>query len=454
MNNLLKYSDKNKDIFLEELFELLRIPSISAQSEHDEDTKDAALWLKKNLEKVGLENVAVMETEGHPVVYADYLKHKDRPTVLIYGHYDVQSPDPLDEWKSEPFEPEIREGNIYGRGTADNKGQLFTHVKAIETLLNVEGELPVNVKFLLEGEEEVGGPSLDKFIEDNKKLLKSDICVISDSHALSETQPLIDYGLRGIVYMQIDLSIMPQDAHSGSYGGNIPNASMELVNILNKLKDEETNKILIPDFYENCRVLDNKELEELASSPLSEKSIKNETGVKAVFGEEGFDIGVRAGGRPSLDINGMHSGYTMEGAKTIIPAKASAKVSMRIVPNQTADEIKDKFIKYIKEIAPDYVDISMEYISGGEPIIMDKDNKYFKFAEIAMEEAFGNKPIYELQPASIPVTATVKHILDIDSILMGFGLPDDGLHAPNEKMKLDMFYKGIETSLRFFKAFK
>ena len=454
MKQVLNYLSQNKQRQMDELKELLSIQSISAQTEHNKDIRYAAEWLRNHLESIGMENAQVMETAGHPVVYADWLNAKDKPTILIYGHYDVQAPDPLDEWESPPFEPTERNGNLYGRGTADDKGQLFTHIKAIEAIMAVDEELPVNVKFLLEGEEEVGGINLYPFIKENIKLLRSDVCLISDSHSLSPTQPLIDSGLRGLTYMQIDLSTMPKDVHSGLYGGNIPNVAIELANILTKLKDEATQKVLIPHFYDNVRKLTEEEDTELRNSIYNENTVLQETGVKQIIGVEGQSPAERAGAKPTLDVNGMVSGYTGEGPKTIIPAKASAKISMRLVPKQTSKEIEAKFIKYVREITPNYVYIDVKTLSTGEPILFDRNSEYFRNAEIALEKVFGNKPMYELSGGSIPVTETFKTLLGIDSVLFGFGLPDDGLHSPNEKISIEMFYKGTETSARFFKSFE
>lgn len=453
ITNTLQYVSENKDRFLKELFELLEIPSISAQPEHNHDMTKTAEMVKKKLEEAGMEKCEVFKTAGHPIVYAEYFKDPSKPTVLIYGHYDVQSPDPLEQWISKPFEPEVRSGNIYGRGTADNKGQFFTHVKSVESILKTAGKLPVNVKFLIEGEEEVGGPSLDKFIGENESMLKADICLISDTHSLSPSQPMMDYGLRGIVYTQIDLEVMPKDVHSGLYGGNVPSATAELARIIGKLKNLETQEVLIDGFYDNVRKIESDEQNSLSRSHYTEKSVLDETNVKKLVGVEGFSPIVRAGARPTLDVNGMWGGYTGEGAKTIIPAKASAKISMRIVPNQTAKEIEQKFETFILANVPDYADVKVNFMSSGEPILMNISSEYYKKAESALEQTFGNKPIYELSGGSIPVTATIKNILGIDSIMMGFGLPDDGLHSPNEKLSLEMFYKGIESSIRFLSNF-
>lgn len=453
MQNINDYLKQNKDRQLKELMEFLTIPSISAQSKHKADIGAAANWLATHLKKIGMEHAKVIKTKGHPIVYADHLKAKGKPaktTVLIYGHYDVQSSDPLDQWNSEPFKPTVRNGNLYGRGTADDKGQLFTHLKALEAFLAVEGRLPVNVKFMFEGEEELGSAHLTDFVEKNKKMLSADICLISDSHMASPTQPLMEYGLRGIVYTQINLATMPRDAHSGTYGGNIPNPAIELANLITKFKDERTQKILIPGFYDDVRGLSIQERFDLRKSSITKKAIINETGVKRVMGETGFFEPERAGARPTLDINGMWSGYIDEGQKTIIPARASAKISMRLVPYQKSSDIAKKFTRYVKAMAPKYTDVDVEILSASEPILMQKDNKYFKVAEAALKEVFGSAPRYELQGGSIPVTATVKAVLGMDSVLMGFGLPDDGLHSPNEKLNLEMFYKGIECSVRFF----
>ncbi|EKE00398.1 MAG: hypothetical protein ACD_22C00030G0002 [uncultured bacterium] len=442
----------NKTKYLSELKELLRIPSISTQPEHKKDILMAAEWLKNHLAKIGLNNCKVMKTAGHPIVYADYLLAKDKPTVLIYGHYDVQPPEPLESWNTPPFEPTEKNGNLYGRGTSDDKAQIFAHIKAIDAIMSATEKLPVNVKFLIEGEEEVGGPSLDKFIIDNKKMLSADVCVISDSHSLSPTQPLIEYGLRGMAYMQIDLSTFENDVHSGLYGGNVPNVAIELANIISKLKDEKTQKILIPGFYDNVRKLTAKEKQALNKTPLTKKAIMEETGAKTTIGLVGASIPERCGALPALDVNGFFSGYTGEGSKTIIPAKASAKISMRLVPNQSSAEIAKKFATYIKRVTPKYVGVTVKTLNTGEPILMDTSSIYFKKAEEVFIKTFGNKPIYVLDGASIPVTSVIKRVLNIDSILMGFGLPDDGLHSPNEKISLEMFYKGIETSISYLSA--
>jgi acetylornithine deacetylase/succinyl-diaminopimelate desuccinylase-like protein len=436
---------------LKELFEFLSIPSISAQKEHAADIKKAANWLQKKLTSLSFKS-QIMPTPGHPVVYAESLKAgKDKPTILVYGHYDVQSPDPLKEWVTKPFKPEIKSGNIYARGASDDKGQLFTWIAAINTLIKQSGKIPVNVKFLIEGEEEVGSKNLDNFIEQNKSLLEADICVVSDTHCLSETQPMIDYGLRGIVYMEVRLKTLGKDAHSGLYGGNILNPINILAQVIAKLKNEK-HKILIPGFYNNVRQLSQKERKGLAKSPLNEKVIMEESGAGVVTGEQEFNVPERAGARPTLDVNGIWGGYQDEGPKTIIPSEAGAKISMRLVPNQNSEDIAQKFEKYIRTITPKGVEVSTELLSTGEPILMNTNSHFFKTCEKAYKKIFGNKPIYALSGGSIPVTAVLKNTLDMDSILMGYGLPDDGLHSPNEKLSLNMFEKGIKTNIEFLKS--
>lgn len=433
---------------LKNLFELLSIPSISAQTEHDSDIQKTCDWLTKKLSSLTF-NAKTLPTAGHPVVYAENLDAgQEKPTILIYGHYDVQAADPLDEWTSDPFKPEIRANNIYGRGTADDKGQLYTWIAAIEEIITEHKVLPVNIKFLLEGEEEVGSKNLDNFIEENTALLKADVCVISDSHCLSEEQPLIDYGLRGIAYMEVHVKTLSKDVHSGLYGGNVINPANLLAHVISKLKNEE-GFITIPGFYENVREISPKERQKLAEFPFGEHEVKEETGATQVVGEEKFTVMERAGARPTLDVNGLWSGYSGEGPKTIIPASAHAKISMRLVPHQTSDEIIKKFTDYVQSLIPEGVELEITCISSGEAAIMDTESTYFKSAEKSYKEIFGKLPLYSLSGGSIPVAASFKRLLQIDSILMGFGLPDDGLHAPNEKLSLTMFEKGIKTTKSF-----
>lgn len=434
-----------------DLFEFLSIPSISAQKRHAKDMLKTAKWLQNRLKKLGF-TAKVLPTDGHPVVYGENLgAGLGKPTILVYGHYDVQSPDPLDDWKTEPFKPVIKKGNIYARGTADDKGQLYTWIAAIDELLKKDKKLPINVKFLVEGEEEVGSANLDKFVIKNKKLLSSDVCVISDSHALSENQPVIPYGLRGLTYTEISIKTLDADVHSGIYGGNVLNPANVLAHIISQLKDTN-HKILIPGFYDKVRKLSTGEKKDLDKYPFHEKEVKEETGAQAVAGEKGFSVHARAGARPTLDVNGIWGGYQDEGPKTIIPAEAGAKISMRLVPYQDSRDIFKKFESYVRKVAPKGIKLEVKHLTYGEPIIMNRDSIFFQAAGKALKKTFGKAPVYELSGGSIPVTATLKTLLNMDSVLMGYGLPDDNLHSPNEKLSVKMFEKGIKTNIEFLKS--
>lgn len=436
--------------YLKELFELLSIPTISAQSKHNSDMKKASTWLKKRLTNISFES-RILSTSGQSVVYAENLKAgKDRPTVLVYGHYDVQDSGNLKEWSSEPFKPVIRSGNIYARGASDDKGQLYTWIATLQLILDSGKKFPVNIKFLIEGEEEMGSANLEEFVVDNKSLLQADVCLISDSHCLSEEQPLIDYGLRGLLYVQLLIKTLGKDGHSGLYGGNVLNPINVLSQVIAQLKDKN-HKILIPEFYDKVRKISRKEADELAKFPFHEKEVMEETGAKVVVGEKGFGIHARAGARPTLDINGIWGGYQGEGVKTIIPAEAHAKISMRLVPYQNPNQILVKLENYLKKIMPKGVEYSVSVLSTDEAIIMNTKSIYFSAAKKAYKKVFGKDPLYGLSGGSIPITAILKRNLDMDSILMGYGLPDDGLHSPNEKLSLAMFKKGIATNLEFLK---
>lgn len=429
---------------LNELFEFLSIPSISAQSEYKKDIKQACSWLEKKLKKLDFE-VDIIKTKGQPLIYAERFLNKEFPTVLVYGHYDVQSPDPLEEWSSNPFKPEVRSGNIYARGASDDKGQLFTWIAATEDL----GEkCELNLKFIIEGEEEVGSENFDDFVHDNKALLSADICVISDSHAISPTQPLISYGLRGIAYFEVSVETMPKDVHSGIYGGNVANPAIILSQIISKMKSED-GKININGIYKDVRKLTGHERALLSKLPFGEKEVLKETGAIDVLGESGFSVHERAGARPALDVNGIWAGYTLEGQKTIIPGAAHAKISMRLVPDQDPYEIEKNFRKFVSDSTPAYAKSKVKTLSLNKPVIMDIKNSYFKKAEKALTKVFGSKPIYELSGGTIGAASAIKNILGIDSILMGYGLPDDGLHSPNEKLSLEMFEKGINANKIF-----
>ncbi len=436
----------NYDKYLNELFDFLKIASISSQTEHKKDMDLATKWLSEKLSTLGFET-KIIPTDGHALVYGELLKFPNSPTILVYGHYDVQPLEPLDEWISKPFEPVVRDGNIYARGAADDKGQLYTWIAAVSELIS-QKKLNVNIKFIIEGEEEMGSRNFKTFLEKNHDLLKSDICVISDSHSLSTTQPLICYGLRGMIYTEISLKTLTGDVHSGIYGGNVANPIHTLVQILSKLKDENS-KITIPGFYDDVRILETREIELINKYPFGEDQIKKETGATFSVGEEEFSIAARAGARPTLDENGIWGGYIQEGAKTVIPSIAYAKVSMRLVPNQKPIDIFEKYKKYLEELCPKYAKIDVKLLSQSNPVIMNRDSKYFKIAHECLAEVFGNEPLYELSGGSIGAAAKMKELVGVDSILMGYGLPDDNLHAPNEKLSVEMFNKGISSNINF-----
>ena len=436
------------DKYIEELKELLRIPSVSAKAEHKPDMARAAEWLQKKLTSLDF-SAQVMPTSFHPVVYAENLTAgADKQTVMIYGHYDVQDQGDLSEWSSKPFEPEIRSGNIYARGTADDKGQLFTWIAAMEELKRGGHKLPVNVKFLIEGAEEEGSRGLSEFVEDNRSLLACDVVLISDSHSLSETQPVITYGLRGLAYMEVRLKALSTDVHSGIYGGNVMNPAVVLAQLIAKMKDEQ-GRVLIPGFYDQVRKIEKEEMEILDQYPFTAEDVMKETGAKVVSGEKGFSIPVRAGARPTLDVNGIWGGYQGEGAKTAIPGSVGAKISMRLVPHQTAADIEAKFTEFVRANIPAGIEVEITKLAGSEPVLFERKGKWFAAAEKALLKTFGNKPVFELSGGSIGVTVDFKRILGVDSLLLGYGLPDDNLHGPNEKLSLSMFEKGVKTNMEF-----
>lgn len=454
----MKYSQ-----YVSELIDWLKIPSISGEIKYRQDLDRAALWLVGRLHKLGFE-AQTMETDFLPVVFGELKatsdkeqvtkKSKKAPTVLIYGHYDVQAPEPLDEWHSKPFEPKIKNGNLYARGVADDKGQFYTWVAAIDEIL--EGikkdkeDFPVNIKILCEGAEEEGSRGLSEFIRQHKQLLAADVCVVSDTHCLSPSQPVITYGLKGLYYTQLEIQTLAQDAHSGIYGGNVLNAATVLSQVIAQLKAKD-HRVLIPGFYDPVRKLSAKETKDLATYPWKAANIKAEVGATVVAGEKNYSVAARAGARPTIDINGIWSGYQGEGSKTIIPAQAAAKISMRLVPFQNPAQVHTQLSDYLDTIVPKGATYTLNQLTSSEPVLIDRSSNYFKLAEQAYKSVFGQKPVYELSGGSIGVVADFKHILGIDTLLMGYGLPDDGLHSPNEKMSLEMFEKGIQTNSRFLK---
>jgi acetylornithine deacetylase/succinyl-diaminopimelate desuccinylase-like protein len=450
MNHLINYINSNSNRFIEELKEFLKIPSISNNPENKKDIEYCAKWLSNHIKSIGFENVEVYNTLGNPIVYAEYLKAgKDKPTVLIYGHYDVQPVDPIDLWTTPPFEPTIRDGKVFARGTTDDKGQLFIHLKSLEAYFKNENTLPINVKLLFEGEEEVGSVNLEKFLEDNKKLLKCDYVIISDTSMYAKGLPSICYGLRGISYMQIDLIGPDKDLHSGSYGGAVENPINALANIITKLKDEK-GKILIDGFYNDVIPLTDNEREEFKRLPFSEDEFKKELDIKEVFGEEGYTTTERLSARPTLDCNGIWGGFQGEGAKTVLPSKAGAKISMRLVPNQDPKKIEKLFIEHIGKIAPKSVKVEVTGIHGGKPSVTPIDTPAIKAALVSLKNGFGVEPVFMKEGGSIPIVDSFKTILGADTVLLGFGLPDENAHSPNEHLDLDNFHKGILSITHYF----
>lgn len=448
MTSIKTFIDSNRDRILEELFELIRIPSVSAKQENKPDMIRAAEFLKKSLEKAGAGKSEIYQTAGNPVVYAEKIISTKLPTVLVYGHYDVQPAEPLDQWKSPPFEPEIRDGRIWARGADDDKGQLFMHVKAFEYMTS-SGTLPCNVKFMIEGEEETGSGSLEKFCRDNKKMLAADMILISDTTMIAPDIPSITSGLRGLSYVQVEVSGPDHDLHSGIYGGAVLNPCNVLCELVASLKDKNGH-IAIPGFYDDVLPVSRKERNEMAKRPFDREKYMRSIGVDELGGEKGYTDLERTGIRPTLDINGIWGGFTGEGTKTILPSKARAKISMRLVPDQKAEKIAGLFRDHFLSIAPAGVKVKVEYLHGGEAYVSPLDTPEYQAAALAVEESFGKNPIPVRSGGSIPIVSTFEKILGIKSILMGFGLDTDAIHSPNENYPLFNFFRGIETIQLFY----
>jgi acetylornithine deacetylase/succinyl-diaminopimelate desuccinylase-like protein len=451
MQKVHDYIDANKDRFKEELFELLRIPSVSTDPDHRSDVKEAATFLGNQLREIGMENVKIHETEGNPIITAEKCPHDDRPTVLVYGHYDVQPSDPEEEWNTPPFEPTVKEGRIYARGASDDKGQSYTHVKSVEAFLKTGTQIPVNVKFILEGEEEIGSPHLIPFIKKHKKELACDMVLISDTAMFGEDQPSITYGLRGLAYMQIVVTGTKRDLHSGVYGGTVKNPANALCEIIAKLTDED-GVVQIPGFYDKVVSLTSEMREAEAQLPFDETKYKEELDVDVLHGEKGYTTLERASARPTLDVNGIWGGYQKAGAKTVLPAKAGAKVSMRLVPDQDPKEIAGLFQEYVESIAPAGVKVEVTEHHGGHPVVIDLEYYGLKAAAKAFEDVYEKEALFSREGGSIPIVSDFKKVLGVNSILMGFGLTKDALHSPNESFSLKDFYRGIHTSARFFEV--
>jgi acetylornithine deacetylase/succinyl-diaminopimelate desuccinylase-like protein len=451
------YLEKNKDRFLNELLDLLRIPSVSADPSCSADVQKTAEAVKKRLIEAGADNVEISKTKGHPVVYGEKIIDPKKPTVIVYGHYDVQPPDPLDLWHSPPFEPVIKKtelhpnGAIFARGACDDKGQMYMHVKAFEIMMKTNS-LPCNVKFMIEGEEEVGSANLGPWIKENRSKLKGDVILISDTSMIANDVPSIDIGLRGLTYMEVEVQGPNRDLHSGVYGGGVANP----INILCKMIascHDENNHITIPGFYDAVVELSAEERKEMAKAPFNLEDYKKDLNIVQEYGEKGYTTIERTGIRPTLDVNGIWGGYTGEGAKTVLPAKAFAKISMRLVPNQKSDKICELFTKYFESIAPKSVKVKVAHHHGGEPVVVSMNSIAFQAASNAMEETYGKKPIPTRGGGSIPIVALFKEELGLDSILLGFGLDTDALHSPNEHYGLFNYYKGIETIPLFYRNY-
>lgn len=448
MNQIKQYVQDNRQRFLDELFELLRIPSISARPEHKKDMAAAAEFIKQKLLEAGADRAEVMPTDGHDVIYAEKIIDPQAPTVLVYGHYDVQPVEPLDLWISPPFEPEIRDGKIYARGADDDKGQMFMHIKALEIMTRL-GLLKCNVKFMIEGEEEIGSPSLKKFCATHKDLLKADVILISDTTMIASDIPSITVGLRGLAFMEVEVTGPNRDLHSGLYGGAVMNPANALAKMIASLTDE-MNRITIPGFYDDVLEVSQEERAEMAKAPFNLEEWKESIGIDKESGEEGFTTPERTGIRPSLDVNGIWGGYTGEGAKTVLPAKAFAKISMRLVPNQKSDAISNLFKKYFRSIAPEGVKVEVRNLHGGEGYISPIDTIAYQAASKACEETYGKKPIPVRSGGSIPIVSDFEEVLGIKSILLGFGLESDAIHSPNENYPLEQFFNGIHTIPQFY----
>ena len=450
-------SNSKKEKYLNELIDFLKIPSISADTNYKNSVRKAAEWLSNSISKTGCENVEIIETKGHPIVFGEKIIDEKLPTILIYGHYDVQPPDPLNLWDNPPFEPVIKktknhpEGAIYARGACDDKGQTFMHIKALEIMIS-KNELPCNVKLMIEGEEEVGSSNLEIFVKENQKKLKSDVILISDTGILNNDQPSITTGLRGLSYMEVKLTGPNRDLHSGLYGGTVANPINVLCQMISSLKDEN-NKITIPGFYDDILDVSDSERKEMSKVPFDLELFKKSLSIGSVYGEKGFTTPERKSIRPTLDVNGIWGGYSGEGAKTVIPSEANAKISMRLVPNQNWKKISELFIKHFKSIAPKSVNVDIKTHHGGQAYVTPTNSIAYKAAHLAYKKSFGKPPHSVRDGGSIPIVPMFEEVLGCKTILMGFGLDSDSIHSPNEHFGVFNFFKGIETIPYFHKNF-
>jgi acetylornithine deacetylase/succinyl-diaminopimelate desuccinylase-like protein len=447
------FVSQNRDRFLEELKSFIRIPSISTLPEHRGDIEKAAQFVADSLSGVGMEHVEIIPTSKHPLVYAEWLQAPGKPTVLCYGHYDVQPPDPLEEWTSPPFEPAVRGGNLYARGSADDKGQMYMHIKALETLRAVNGTFPVNLKFLIEGEEEIGGASITKYVQEHRGKLKADVALVSDTAMYAEGIPTLCIGLRGLIYLEVEACGPGRDLHSGLYGGAAPNAVFGLIELLAQTKDP-SGVIRIPGIYDDVQPPAPAEKASWESLPFSEAEfLKKEVGATQLTGERDYSVLERIWARPTLEVHGIAGGFTGAGAKTVIPAKATAKVSLRMVPNQDPERVIDSFRRFLQDRTPEGVQISVRVLSSSPAVLVNPDHPAIGLAARAFSDIFGRPTVFIRSGGSVPIVGDFAHHLGIPTVMMGFGLPDDGLHSPNEKFRLENYYKGIMTVAHFLEQY-
>ena len=444
------YLNEQQPRFTDELVEFLRIPSVSTDAAHKEDVRRAASFVEDKLAAAGLET-QILETPRHPVVYGSYHVNDDAPTVLIYGHYDVQPPEPLEGWTSPPFEPRIEGGVIYARGATDDKGQVYAHIKGVEALLTA-GNLHVNVKFLVEGEEEIGSPSLNEVLKDNRDLFAADVVVISDGSMIAPSTPTITYGLKGLAYVEVGVRGAALDLHSGAFGGGVPNPINGLAKMIAQLHDD-TERVAVPGFYDDVLDITDAEREAFAKVPFDERAFAEEIGVSATPGEAGYSLLERLWARPTLDVNGVGGGFQGEGAKTVIADTAMAKISCRLVPDQDPADITKKLSRYLQEVAPEGLEVSVTDLHGGHPALTPLDSPALRAASRALREVYGKDPVYARTGGTIPVVSTFQQLLGAEVVLVGFGLENDRMHSPNEKFDLVNYYKGIETSAALLRAF-
>ncbi|GAA0453385.1 dipeptidase [Alkalibacillus silvisoli] len=446
---VIQFLKDNRERHLQELEDFLKIPSISALSEYHEDTVRAAEWVESELENIGFQEAKVMESDGKPVVYGEYIADGNAPTVLVYGHYDVQPVDPVHLWDSEPFEPTIRDNKIFARGATDDKGQVFMHLKVMEAVISQDETPPVNFKVLIEGEEEIGSPNLPKFAEEHAEMLHADLVVVSDSALVEKGKPTITYGLRGLAGIQIDVKGANSDLHSGEYGGGVVNPIHALVKIVDSFRDEN-NRILVEDFYRDIPELTKDERDALAKVPFDEAKLKGELGVSELDGEEGYSYVERTSVRPTLEVNGLYGGFQGEGIKTVLPNQATAKITCRLVPDQDPDHIVKQLTKHVHENVPKGVEVEVNPFDKGKPYVTPFDHPVIQKAAKAYETVYQNDTAYIRGGGSIPIVAELDRILDVPVVLMGFGLPDENLHAPNEHFHLENFDQGMETLAHYF----